>query len=305
MSKLYRLPFYGLLLGVMAVFLSGCHEMVLFKPQGAIAAEQIRLIIISVILMLLIVVPVIIMTAVISWRYRASNKKATYTPDWEHSVKLEAIWWGIPCVIIVILGWITWVTSHTLDPYRPLDSNVKPLTVQAVSLDWKWLFIYPEQGIATLNYLEIPENTPISFEITADAPMNSLWIPALGGQIYSMPGMRTRLHLIAEHVGEYEGLGANYSGGGFTDMHFKVKSVSQEDFNTWVTSVKQQTNPLTQEAYDRLAKPSEDEPVQYFSMVKQGLFNDIMMKFMMPAGMDHHAMSHMSMSMMIPEQAGE
>lgn len=180
MGNKLKLLFYIALAIATVGLLSGC-DMVLFQPKGSIAAEQIRLIIIAIILMLIIVVPVIIMTIVFAWRYRASNQKATYAPKWDHNSKLEIVWWTIPCIIIAILAWITWVTSHSLDPYKPLDSKVKPVTIQAVSLDWKWLFIYPEQHIATVNYLEIPEKTPINFQISADAPMNSLWIPALGG----------------------------------------------------------------------------------------------------------------------------
>lgn len=288
-----KLPFFMTLVALSACLLSGC-DLVLFQPEGVIAKQEMHLIIIAVLLMLLVVLPVIVMTVIISWRYRASNTKATYTPDWDHSTKLEVIWWGVPCIIVSILASITWVTSHTLDPYRPLVSDVKPVTIQAVSLDWKWLFIYPEQGIATVNVLHIPEGTPINFQVTADAPMNSLWIPALGGQIYSMPGMRTKLHLMADHAGVYDGLGASFTGDGFANMMFKVNVVSTSDFSEWVSSVQQQTNPLTQEVYDHLAKPTEREPVQYFSTVKDGLFNDIMMKFMMPAGSDHH---HMSMMM--------
>ena len=284
MGNKLKLLFYIVLSVITVGMLSGC-DMVLLQPKGSIAAEQIRLIIIAVILMLIIVVPVIIMTVVFAWRYRASNQKATYAPNWEHNTKLEIVWWAVPCIIVVALAWITWVTSHSLDPYKPLDSKVKPVTVQAVSLDWKWLFIYPDQHIATVNYLEIPEKTPINFQISADAPMNSLWIPALGGQIYAMPGMRTKLHLIADGTGDYEGWSANFSGDGFSDMHFNVKSVSNADFNQWVQSVKNITpNRLTWDVYGELAQQSENYPVTYYSDVPDGLFNRIMMKFMMPAG---------------------
>lgn len=283
--------------------LSGCN-MVLFQPKGSIAAEQIRLIIIAILLMLVIVVPVIIMTLAFAWRFRASNKKATYAPNWDHNSKLELVWWSVPCIIIAILAYITWVTSHSLDPYKPLESEAKPVTVQAVSLDWKWLFIYPEQHIATVNYLEVPEKRPINFQITADAPMNSLWIPALGGQIYAMPGMRTKLHLIASGAGDYEGWSANFSGEGFSGMHFNVKSVSDDQFNQWVQTVKtDSSNQLNWDVYTDLAKQSENYPVTYYSDVPDGLFNRIIMKFMMPAGsmegMSDLDMMNMDMSKMM------
>ncbi len=281
MPQRFKSLLIALLLTATLPLLSGCH-MVLFEPKGAIAAEQIRLIIIATILMLLIVVPVIIMTIVIAWRYRASNTKATYEPDWAHSVKLEIIWWGVPCVIVVILATLTWFTTHSLDPYRPLDSKVKPVTIQVIALDWKWVFIYPEQGIATINYIEVPENTPISFEITAQGPMNSLWIPQLGGQIYAIAGMRTRLHLIADTQGVYDGLSANYSGEGFAEMTFKVKVETSDDFSRWVETVKAAPNALTTDVFNALIAPSSNLPVQYFSSVQPNLFNDEMMKFMMP-----------------------
>lgn len=287
MPQRFKSLLIALLLTATLPLLSGCH-MVLFEPKGAIAAEQIRLIIIATILMLLIVVPVIIMTIVIAWRYRASNTKATYEPDWAHSVRLEILWWVIPCIIVAILAVITWVTSHKLDPYRPLDSDVKPVTIQAIALDWKWVFIYPEQGIATINYIEIPENTPISFEITSQGPMNALWIPQLGGQIYAMAGMRTRLHLIADTQGIYDGLSGNYSGQGFAEMTFKVKVEAAADFSQWVQSVKKAPDALTAEVFNALLAPSSALPVQYFSAVQPDLFNDEVMKFMMPP-MEHMA----------------
>lgn len=275
--------------------LSGC-DLVMFQPKGPIAAEQMRLIIVAAILMLLIVVPVIIMTFVIAWRYRASNKKAKYEPNWSHSVSLEIIWWVVPCIIIGILAVITWITSHTLDPYKRLDSQVKPITIQAIALDWKWVFIYPEQGIATINYLEIPENTPISFEITSQGPMNALWIPQLGGQIYAMAGMRTRLQLIASEPGIYDGGSANYSGEGFAEMTFKVKAESTEDFAQWVKTAQQSPNALTGELFNNLLAPSKNLPVQIFSSVEANIFNDEVMKFMMPMSSMSHDHATMSMS---------
>ncbi len=287
-----RFKQWFLLLVVMATMplLSGCH-LAMFDAKGAIASEQARLIVIAFILMLLIVVPVIIMTAVIAWRYRASNKAATYDPTWSHSTKLEIFCWGIPCIIILILGIITWITSHSLDPYRSLDSKVKPVTIQAIALDWKWVFIYPEQGIATINYIEIPVDTPISFEITSQGPMNSFWVPQLGGQIYAMAGMRTRLHLIANVPGVYDGNSANYSGQGFAEMLFKVKAESSNEFAAWVETVKNSSSEsLSEEKFNSLIAPSSAVPVQYFSSVATNIFNDEVMKFMMPMSCSHETL---------------
>lgn len=289
MPQRFKTIMLMLLCVVTLPLLSGC-DLVMFNPKGTIASEEMRLIIVATILMLLIVVPVIVMTFVIAFRYRASNTKATYKPDWAHSTKLEIVCWGVPCIIILILSLIAWVTSHSLDPYRPLDSKTKPLTIQAIALDWKWVFIYPEQGIATINYIEIPENTPISFEITSQGPMNALWIPQLGGQIYAMAGMRTRLHLVANAPGIYEGGSANYSGAGFAEMTFKVKAETSEEFSDWVSRVHKSPDALTGQLFNHLLEPSKNLPVQLFSSVQPNLFNDEVMKFMMPmsSSMPHH-----------------
>lgn len=256
--------------------------MVVLDPKGVIAADEKELLITAVLLMLIIVVPVIILTFVIAFKYRASNTKAKYTPDWSHNNLLEAAWWILPIIIIVILATITWISAHKLDPYRPLDSKVKPVTIQVVALQWKWLFIYPEQGIATVNHIEFPVNTPVSFEITSDAPMNSFQIPALGGQIYAMAGMQTRLHYMATEMGDYAGRSVSFSGDGFSAMTFDAKAESQQNFNAWVKSVKQSANKLTLPAYNQLAQPSENNAVQYYGSVAGNLFQDIIMKFMMP-----------------------
>jgi len=177
------------------------------------------------------------------------------------------------------LGYLTWVSSHHLDPYRPLDSDVKPITIQVVALDWKWLFIYPEQGIATVNKIVFPANTPVNFQITSDSVMNSFFIPALGGQIYAMAGMQTKLHLIANENGEFDGISANYSGAGFTGMKFKAVATSQADFNAWVSEVKSAPKQLDSAEYEALAKPSEKNPVELYSSYKPNLFQVILDKY--------------------------
>lgn len=269
------------------ICISGCKFANLssgvINPKGVIAYQEQKLMIDSVLFMLIVVVPVIILSFAFAWKYRASNKKATYAPNWSHSSLLEWIWWGVPCVIILILAIMAWNTSHKLDPYRPIDGvKGKPITIQAVSLRWKWLFIYPDQNIATVNYIEIPKDRQIKFLITSDAPMNAFFIPQLASQIYSMAGMQTKLHLVANHNGVYKGFSANYSGDGFSDMKFNVKVESDKDFNTWVQKVKQVKHKLFIPEYKQLVKPSESNPVAYYSDVRPKLFKRIMMQYMMP-----------------------
>lgn len=266
------LPFLGML------FLGGCN-WTLLDPKGQVGIDERNLIYISFALMLLVVVPVIIMAFVFAWKYRASNKDADYQPEWAHSTKIEMVVWGIPLLIIIALGYVTWVSTHHLDPYRPLDSDVKPITIQVVALDWKWLFIYPEQGIATVNKVVFPANTPVKFQITSDSVMNSFFIPALGGQIYAMAGMQTQLHLIANENGEFDGISANYSGAGFSGMKFKAVATSQADFNAWVSDVKGAPKQLDSAEYAALLKPSERNPVELYSSYQPHLFQVILDKY--------------------------
>lgn len=280
MIKLRHILFTSLFLGLMPL-ISGC-KMVLLDPKGLIAADEKRLLITAVLLMLIIVIPVIVLTLVFAWKYRASNTAAKYTPDWAHSTALEVVWWTIPCIIIAILATITWISSHQLDPYRPLDVKGKPITIEAISLEWKWLFIYPDQHIATVNYVEFPAQVPVRFLITSDAPMNSFQIPQLAGQIYAMAGMKTKLNLIANETGDYSGLSTNYSGAGFSDMKFAVRATSQAEFDQWVKTVKKSSQKLTPDVYNKLAQPSDNDPVGYFSYAPSDLFNNVVMKFMMP-----------------------
>lgn len=264
------------------------HNMGVFNPKGVIALKEMNLIVVTTFLMLVVVVPVFIMLAVFSYRYRKGNTKAKYTPDWSNNTLLEIVWWTIPTIIIIILGFITWKSSHTLDPYRPLVSDVPPITIQVVALDWKWLFIYPEQGIATVNFLQLPVDTPVNFEITADAPMNSFWIPQLAGQIYAMQGMKTKLHLVANEEGDYRGLSANYSGAGFSGMNFLTRVSSLGEFETWVSDVKKSASTLDNDEYRKLAKQSKHNDVLYYSTVFQNLYDSIIMKYMISHNVNAH-----------------
>lgn len=273
---------YPRLLGLVpllgTLLLGGCN-MTLLNPTGQVGLEQRNLIITATLLMLLVVVPVIVMTFLFAWKYRASNKNAVYTPKWSHSTKIEVAVWTIPVLIIIALGYITYISTHELDPYRPIESDVKPVTIEVVALDWKWLFIYPEQGIATVNKIVFPAHTPINFKITSDAVMNSFFIPGLGGQIYAMAGMQTKLHLIADRNAEMDGISANYSGAGFTGMKFKAISTTQEDFDAWVGEVKKSPKQLDQAEYAALAKPSQNNPVELYSSVTPNQFQIIVDKY--------------------------
>lgn len=284
MSKKYIflsifLSLVALILLSLSFYYSG--NIAMLNPQGLIAFKERDLMIIATVLMLIVVIPVFILIIAVAWEYRASNKEAKYSPDWDFNLTAESIWWGFPFIIVLILSFVIWHSSHELDPARPLASTTKPLRVQAVALQWKWLFIYPEQGIATINYLQIPEQTPINFEITADAPMNSLWIPELGGQIYAMPGMRSKLHLIADDKGSFRGSSANISGEGYAGMTFVVKSTSQTEFDEWVQSVKGSAASLDLKEYKIIAKPSSYDPAANFLLGKNDLFDWIVMKPMM------------------------
>lgn len=275
---LLNIVFAGLILLTIAYLRTKNIEVL--NPKGVIASEQRNLMATALLLMLVVVIPVFILTFLIAWRYRASNTEATYTPYWDHNKYLEFIWWAVPFAIISILAVITWNSSHSLDPYKPLESAKKPITIQVVALQWKWLFIYPEQSIATVNYVQFPEGTPVNFKITSDAPMNSFWIPQLGGQVYAMSGMTTQLHLMADKVGSYNGSSANLSGEGFSGMKFIARSTTKSDFDSWVQSIQQQQNSLSNDEYKRLAGPTENNPVVYYSSVNEGLFGSIVDKYM-------------------------
>ncbi len=267
---------------VVLVLMVQSGNVAILNPKGAIALYERDLFLGTIFLMLIVVIPVFILIISFTWIFRATNLAAKYTPEAEGSLILEIVWWVPPCVIILILGLITWKSTHELDPYAPLAETTPPITIQVVALNWKWLFIYPNERIATVNFVQFPEKTPVNFQITADAPMNSFWIPQLGGQIYAMAGMMTKLHLIADGVGDYAGLSANYSGRGFSGMKFVARSTSQADFDRWVEEVRQDPDTLDGDAYARLAAPSEKNPIEYYSSVPQDLYAKIIMKFMVP-----------------------
>jgi cytochrome o ubiquinol oxidase subunit 2 len=270
--------------------LSACSREVL-NPAGDIALQQRDIIYISTALMLLIIVPVMALIVVFAWRYRAGNRQATYDPNFDHSTSLELVIWSAPLLIIICLGALTWWSTHLLDPFRPVnriaagkpvDPNVKPLVVQIVSLDWKWLFLYPEQGIATVNELALPVDRPVRFDLTSTNMMNTFYAPTLAGMIYTMPGMRSRLHAVLNRQGTFEGLSANYSGAGFSDMRFKLYGVDQAGFDNWVARVKASGPALDIGRYLALEKPSEKVPAMYFSGADATLFDRIYKRCVKP-----------------------
>jgi cytochrome o ubiquinol oxidase subunit II len=266
---------------VAAAALGGCSEGVL-DPQGPIAAAERLLLINSTAIMLVVVIPVIVATLAFAWWYRSSNTHATRSLDESYEGRVEFVTWSIPALTVILLGGVIWIGSHQLDPRAPISGSADqaagksdPLNVDVVALDWKWLFIYPDQGIAAVNQLVIPAATPIAFRLTSATVMNSFFVPQLGSQIYTMGGMTTHLNLLADKPGEFPGFSANYSGEGFSDMRFIVKSVSATDFNAWLQQVRGSGSALDDAGYAALAKPSKAVPPATYRSVAPNLFEHI------------------------------
>ncbi len=274
---------YSLLVGVLisAATLGGCTEGIL-DPKGPIAAAERQILLNALGIMLAIVIPTILATLGVAYWFRSSNTRARYLPDFTYSGRLEMLVWSIPAMTVLLVGGVAWVGSHDLDPRKPIASTVKPVSVQVVSLDWKWLFIYADQGIASVNQLTIPVGTPVRFELTSSSVMNSFFVPQLGGQIYTMAGMVTRVHLLADHPGTYPGLSAQFSGDGFSDMRFNVEAVPAETFVQWVEATRSAGPELDAQAYANLAKPSKAIAPFTYRAVAPGLFNRIMSAGMRP-----------------------
>ena len=258
-----------------AAALGGCSEGVL-DPKGPVASAERLILLNSTGIMLAIVIPTILATLGVAWWFRSSNTRARYLPDFDYSGRLELLVWSIPVMTILLVGGVAWLSSYDLDPPRAIASAQKPVRVQVVALDWKWLFIYPDEGIATVNQLTVPVGAPISFELTSSGVMNSFFVPQLGGQIYTMYGMVTRLHLRADHAGTYRGMSANYSGAGFSDMYFNVDAVAAERFVQWVAATRTAGPVLDAQAYADLAKPSQAVAPFSYRAVTSRLFNDIL-----------------------------
>lgn len=273
-----------------ALVISGCERAVL-NPAGDVAREQRNLIYISTALMLVIIVPVIVLIVTFSWRYR-KGKGGTYDPDFDHSTSLELLIWSAPLMIIIALGALTWSSTHLLDPFRPRDQaarltnpaakHAEPLRIQVVAMDWKWLFIYPEQGVATDNELALPVGRQVRFDLTSTNMMNTFYAPTLAGMIYTMPGMQSSLHAVLERPVESFGLSGNYSGAGFSDMRFKLRGLEPDEFDRWIAAAKGSPRALDLAAYQRLAHPSEKVPPMVFSAVERDLYRRILERCVAP-----------------------
>ena len=312
-----RQTFFTLLSLCAMAILSGCGgDMVLFNSKGQIGVEQGNLILIATALMLLVVIPAIAMTFWFMWKYRENNHEAEYLPTWAHSTKIEIVVWGVPILIIIVLATITYKVSHSLDPYKPItDEKIAksiqtnpnqavakqaqhaPINVQVIAEQWKWVFIYPELNIATVNQVVFPVNTPVNFMITSNAAMNSFFIPQLGGQIYAMAGMKTQLHLIADELSDkdgqpgfgpndgYRGISANYSGYGFSQMRFRAHAVTNEEYDAWVNEVKTSGQHLDMPTLVSIRdepknRPTKPHPVTHFSSVEPGFFQSVVDQYM-------------------------
>jgi cytochrome o ubiquinol oxidase subunit II len=259
----------------LAIGSTGCSQGIL-NPRGPIAAAEKTILFNSVGIMLAVIVPVIAATLFFAFWYRANNRRARYLPHWDYSGKIELVIWSIPAMVILLLGGIAWVGSHDLDPPRPITASAPTVEVQVVSLDWKWLFIYPQLGVASVNRLVVPDGSPVSLKLTSATVMNSFFVPQLGSQIYTMPGMTTKLNLLAEHRGQYPGLSAQFSGAGFSGMRFVVDTVSAEQFAAWTSDTARNGPVLDGAAYAELSKPSEYVTPRTYGPVEPGLFEAIL-----------------------------
>jgi cytochrome o ubiquinol oxidase subunit 2 len=264
----------GIALTAVALLLASCSEGVL-APHGPIGIAERLILYDATAIMLAVVIPVILLTLGFAWWFRADNTRARYLPNWEYSGPIEMIVWSIPTLVIVFLGGIAWIGSHDLDPPQPIESAAAPLDVDVVSLDWKWLFIYPNEGVASVNRIVVPVGTPIRFRLTSASVMNSFFVPQLGSQIYTMPGMTTRLNLEADQPGTYQGISAQFSGDGFSDMRFELTAVPADQYTAWLQTALAQGRTLDAAAYHALVHPSKAVAPMTFARVAPGLFESI------------------------------
>ena len=258
----------------------GCRHIPLLDPKGPIGEAQRLLILTTFALMLIVVVPVLIMVFWFARKYRASNAKAAYAPKWAYSARIDWVVWLVPLAIVVVLSYFAWTDTFRLDPYKPIASEREPLTIEVVSMDWKWLFIYPEQDIAVINQLVFPAKVPLRFRLTSDSVMTSFFIPQLGSQMYAMAGMQTRLNLMADEPGIYAGHNQEFSGRGYADMHFKAIATTPEEFQAWMAKVRHSPDILDADRFAQLKRPTTSNPVTFFSSVEPGLFKRIMSPYM-------------------------
>ena len=256
------------------------------QPKGVVASQQRNLLFIALAMSALVVIPVFIMLGIFAYKYRADRQAKDYQPEWKENSKLEAVWWGIPMTIIATLAVITWYTSHSLDPYKPIAAKHSAVNVQVIALQWKWLFLYPDDHIATVNYLKVPKGVPVHFSLTADAPMSAFWIPALGSQIYNMNGMSSQLNLLATSEGVYKGYTTNINGKGYADMTFDVDTVSHAHYHEWLALTNTRNLPqMNMAAFTALRKPSVEKSVKTFTLSDDNLYNQVLEKYMQPSSM--------------------
>jgi len=294
MKKKSSLVIAGLISLSLAILLSGCNELILFNSKGPIGDSEQFLILVAFGLMLIVVIPVFVMVFWFARKYRASNTKADYRPKWDYSARIELVIWLVPILIVITLSYLVWTRSFQLDPYKPIDSNSAALNIEVVSLDWNWLFIYPEQNIAVVNQLVFPANVPLSFKLTSATVMTSFFIPQLGSQIYVMAGMQTRLNLLADEPGVFVGQNQEFSGRGYSQMHFKAISTSPEEFEAWTQKAKESPSKLNTATYEELAKPNINHPITLYSSVEPHLFTSIIRQFNPNMGMSPDRMSGMA-----------
>ena len=267
---------FGILLAV--------GKLTVLNPAGWVGMQERNLFFLAIGIMMCLALPVLGALFFIAWHYRAENHKAHYNPETKNPLILKFLWWIIPASLVIIFGFIIWHAAHTLDPYKQIISNNKPIIIQVVALRWKWLFIYPREKIATVNYLAIPVNTPINFQLTAgDAPMNSFWIPKLGGQIYAMSAMETKMSLIANQVGDFPGQAAEINGEGYADMRFDTHVTSQTDYKDWVAKMKESSKPLDKVTFEQISKPALDTSFHYYTLPDANFYNELMMSYMQPS----------------------
>lgn len=284
-------------IALFAFLLSGCQGVALLDPKGPVGDQITNLMMITVGLGFLVVVPVIGMAIWFAVRYRESNTKATYKPHWEGSLKIEAVIWLVPVAIIVVLSYLTFVKTIDLDPYKPIASTEKALTVQVITTDWNWIFLYPEYGVASVNKLMIPAGAPVTFDMTSASVMTSMFIPDLGSQMYIMAGMVSHLNLLAHEPGQFTGKNMVYSGEGYDKMHFQTVAMPADQFQAWTESAKSSPTVLGPEQFAQLIKPQPNLPPAEYSSVDPGLFSGLVAKFMPPQGEGTHEKSEMPMDM--------
>ncbi len=267
--------------GAGLLLLTSCSQGVL-DPKGPIARANVTILYDSLVIMLAIIVPTIIATLAFAWWFRASNTRARYMPEWAYSGRIELVTWAVPLLTIILLGGVTWIGSHELDPARPIASKKPPLEVQVVSLDWKWLFLYPGQHIAALNQLVIPVGVPVHFTLTSASVLNTFFVPQLGSMIYTMNGMADQLNLQADEPGIYPGISGHFSGDGFADMHFDVRAVPEKDFASWVSATKGGGGVLDNAQYALLARQSVADKPRLFGQADSSLFQNIVAQRIAP-----------------------